>query len=100
MRLRLLLCCIVLCLVTARASADIFIVTSTADSGPGSLRQAILDANSNGILAADEIRFNIAQTIFNQRIIRLVTPLPALSSNLTIDGSTQPGEKFAVTDAK
>src|SRR5882724_5759443 len=34
-----------------------FIVTNTAGSGPGSLRQAINDANSN--LGPDHIKFNI-----------------------------------------
>src|SRR5262245_5509635 len=47
--------------------STIFTVDTTADSGPGSLRQAILDANAtantdsdgNGIIEADEIRFAI-----------------------------------------
>ena len=38
-------------------NAAIFTVTTTADSGAGSLRQAILDANANP--GPDEIRFNI-----------------------------------------
>lgn len=33
-------------LALASAQAATFTVTSTADSGPGSLRQAILDANA------------------------------------------------------
>lgn len=100
MRLRLLLCCIVSCLVVSRVQAVTFYVTTTADNGAGSLRQAILDAAANGVNTSDFISFNIPQTIFNQRIIYLASPLPPLTSNLIIDGSTQPGEKFAVTDAK
>ena len=38
--------------------AATFTVTTTADSGPGSLRQAILDANASP--GADTIVFNIA----------------------------------------
>ena len=47
--------------------ADVFVVTTTADSGAGSLRQAILDANANANAATpDVIQFSIgsgAQTI-------------------------------------
>jgi hypothetical protein len=64
-----------------------FTVTDTSNSGPGSLRQAILDANANP--GADLIAFNIggggAQTISP------LTPLPTVTSPVTIDGTTQPG---------
>src|SRR6202011_732248 len=40
-----------------QANAGTFAVTSLADSGPGSLRQAILDANASP--GADVIQFNI-----------------------------------------
>ncbi|MCA9431079.1 MAG: hypothetical protein KC940_11280, partial [Candidatus Omnitrophica bacterium] len=44
--------------VTKEAMAATLTVTTTADSGAGSLRQAILDANaSTGVL--DVIQFNI-----------------------------------------
>ena len=39
------------------APANTYTVTSTADSGAGTLRQAILDANANP--GADTIAFNI-----------------------------------------
>ena len=43
-----------------RVSADTFVVTNTNDSGPGSLRQAITDANAHPNPAnGDDIRFNI-----------------------------------------
>ncbi len=82
------------------ASADTLIVTSNADSGAGTLREAITMANANGSGTVDYIHFNIAELNFNARIIILVTELPAISSNIIIDGSTQPGESYAVTDAK
>lgn len=41
-----------------RAGAAEFLVTTTADSGAGSLRQAILDANASP--GADKIHFNIS----------------------------------------
>ncbi|MEO9022987.1 MAG: gliding motility-associated C-terminal domain-containing protein [Ginsengibacter sp.] len=82
------------------AFADTFIVTSNADSGPGSLREAIKLANGNGTAVTDYIHFNISSATYNQRIIQLVTELPSLSSNITIDGTTQPGLAYGTTDAK
>ena len=43
---------------TGATFAATFTVTNTADSGAGSLRQAILDANATA--GADVIEFNIA----------------------------------------
>ena len=70
---------------TARA-ATVFVVTSTADSGPGSLRQAMVDAN--GTPGLDTISFQIGsghQTIKPQAV------LPVLTDPVVIDGATQPG---------
>jgi len=64
-----------------------FIVTNTSDSGPGSLRQAILDANAAP--GEDIISFNIG-TGGPQTII-LSSILPTITSPVTIDGTTQPG---------
>ncbi len=61
-------------------------VTNTNDAGPGSLRQAILDANANA--GADAISFSIASG--PQRIV-LTSQLPVITDPLTIDGTTQPG---------
>jgi Calx-beta domain/Right handed beta helix region len=68
------------------AAASTFIVTNTNDAGPGSLRQAILDANANA--GPDVISFNIGS---GPQLIVLVTLLPAITDPLTIDGTTQPG---------
>jgi hypothetical protein len=65
----------------------VFHVTSTADSGPQSLRQAILDANdtpgTNGIAFA--LGAGGVQTIAP------TSPLPAVTNAVEIDGATQPG---------
>jgi Calx-beta domain-containing protein len=66
--------------------AATFTVTSTSDSGSGSLRQAILDANSNA--GADVINFAIGSGI--QRVT-LTSLLPGITGPVTIDGTTQPG---------
>lgn len=62
-------------------------VTSTADSGPGSLRQAILDANFGS--GEETIEFALSGSC--PRSITLATPLPTISTSMTIDGFTQPG---------
>ena len=69
-----------------------FVVTTTADSGLGSLRQAITDSNANDTAAApvdDEIVFNILPA--GAHSIDLASPLPEITGNLTIDATTQPG---------
>jgi hypothetical protein len=45
---------------TCSALATTFTVTTNADSGPGSLRDAITQAAANGASTADLIVFNIA----------------------------------------
>jgi len=73
---------------TALLSAATLTVTTTADSGPGSLRQAILDANSGA--GADTIEFNISGG--GPYVITPLPPgLPALTGPTTVDGTTQPG---------
>ena len=67
--------------------AATFTVTNTDDSGPGSLRQAILDANSTA--GADTIAFNIPGA--GVHTITPVTALPVVTETATIDGYTQPG---------
>ena len=68
-------------------SAATFTVITTADTGPGSLRQAILDANAAA--GADEIVFAIAGS--GVQTIAPNTPLPSITGPVTIDGYTQPG---------
>lgn len=71
--------------VIMTAPALTFTVTTTTDSGGGSLRQAIFDANSNP--GADAISFNISGS-GTQTIIPL-SPLPTVTAAVTIDGTTQ-----------
>lgn len=63
-----------------------FTVTSTADAGVGTLRQAILDANAAG--GSDIIDFNIATP---SKTITLASPLPFVTETAAIDATTQPG---------
>jgi len=71
----------------APAKINTFSVTNTNDSGPGSLRQAILDANGNAGL--DTIAFNIPGT--GVQTITVTSALPTITDSVTIDGYTQPG---------
>ncbi len=65
-----------------------FMVTNTSDSGPGSLRQAILDSDAvTG--TSNTIDFDIPCT--GVQTIAPFYPLPAITNSVTIDGSTQPG---------
>ena len=64
-----------------------FTVTNTNDSGAGSLRQAIQDANTNP--GTDTITFNISGS--GVKTINLSSALPAITSPVIIDGTTQPG---------
>src|SRR5262249_48349616 len=73
--------------LSGELSVGFFQVTSTADSGAGSLRQAIDDANA----AAEPgiITFSIPHA--GIQTIVLATPLPPISSSVLLDGFSQPG---------
>jgi S-layer homology domain len=71
----------------ALVSATTYTVTSTADTGPGSLRQAILDANASP--GVDTIAFNIVGS--GVHTIVPATPLTPITEAVTVDGYTQPG---------
>ncbi len=68
-------------------AADTFTVTNTNDSGAGSLRQAMLDANATD--GSSVINFNISGT--GVHTIRPSSALPIVTEPVTIDGYTQPG---------
>ena len=74
--------------VTITAPAMTFPVTNTNDSGAGSLRQAIIDANTNG--GADLITFNIGGG-GPQTINLPAASLDDITETVTIDATTQPG---------
>src|SRR4051794_1593685 len=60
-------------------------VTTMEDGGIGSLRQAIIDANSD--VAADTIVFHIPDSGVQK--IHLLSPLPTITQRVTINGYTQ-----------
>lgn len=63
------------------------VVTTAADSGPGSLRQAILDANNQP--GGNTIRFNVAGELPVR--IAPASQLPVATEAVVIDATTQPG---------
>src|SRR5437867_1330396 len=67
--------------------AATFVVTNTADTGPGSLRQAILDANATPAL--DGITFSLPGAA--PHTISLLTALPTITAPVLIDATMQPG---------
>lgn len=72
-------------------------VSNTNNSGAGSLRQAIVDANNHA--GPDTIAFNISGC-GGVCTISLVSALPALSGGKpTIDGYTQPGSAPATSSS-
>ncbi len=72
---------------TGPGFAATFTVNQIGDSGAGSLRQAILDAN--GDAALDTIEFDIAGG--GPHVIQPASGLPAVTQPVVIDGTTQPG---------
>jgi hypothetical protein len=76
-----------LLLTDGPAAAATFDVKNANDSGAGSLRQAILDANAAA--GADTITFTIPGA--GVHTITLASALPSVTGSLTIDGYTQPG---------
>jgi hypothetical protein len=78
---------IVLWMAAAPLVAATFTVTNTDDSGPGSLRQAILDADANP--GFDTIAFAIPGA--GVHTISPATVLPDIDDPVIIDGYSQPG---------
>lgn len=80
---------VVLLTFTSEVFANTYTVSSTADNGAGTLRQAIINANSNGG-GPHLINFSVAGTI------TLNSELPAINNGgnangLVIDATTAPG---------
>src|ERR1043166_6608855 len=73
------------CVFCSRAFADTFTVTNTNDTGAGSLRQGIADANNHA--GTDMISFNIPAP--GVQTITPATPLPWITDPVVIEGYTQ-----------
>jgi trimeric autotransporter adhesin len=69
-------------LLAGQAVAATYTVANLSDSGPGSLRAAMLSANAN---KGSTVDFATAGTI------NLSSSLPAITAQVTIDGATAPG---------
>ena len=68
-----------------------YVVNTTADSGAGSLRQAIIDANVNANSGGNDIiTFNIGAD-GSQQTITLLSALDSINEAVTIDGFSQYG---------
>ena len=72
--------------------ASTLVVTNTNDSGAGSLRQAILDANADP--DADVIRFDIAG--FAVPSLNPATPLPSITEAVVIDAFSAEAGVFEI----
>lgn len=84
MKSQLLSLLLALCAAGSLCAAT-FNVTNTHDSGPGSFRQALLDANANA--GADRITFSIPGD--GPHIITSASELPLITGTVVIDGYTQ-----------
>ena len=78
----------------------VFTVINNADSGSGTLREALTLAAANGSADQDFIYFNLPGLNEAGRTITITSRLPDVSSNLTIDASTQPGAVFGISSAR
>ena len=85
--------------VKVRNGSLVFVVTNTNDSGPGSLRQAILDSEDaqSTVAFPNQIVFDIPESDPGKNpttgafVIKPLSALPALFNPAVIDGYTQPG---------
>ncbi len=85
-------CGLVFLVGTQFAHGDTYLVTNTTDGGPGSLRQAIMDANGHANInpqTPDNISFAIP--VAGLQSIIPASVLPTITDPVVIDGYTQPG---------
>src|SRR6186713_510867 len=80
--------------LAGRADAANWMVTTTADSGAGSLREAVVGANVAG--DSDTIEFAIGSP-GTPATIAIASALPDLINPVTIDGTTSPAGRVIVT---
>jgi len=77
-------------IMTARA--NVFVVTNTNDSGPGSLREAIMQANASP--GADTISFGILPK-HSLKTIVIQSNLPGITERLTVNGWSEGGAGYS-----
>src|SRR5689334_3279519 len=75
------------CTLTISANATTIMVTNTNDSGPGSLRQALVDANDGDTINATGISGVITLTTGELFVDKSVTINGARADILAIDGN-------------
>ncbi|HZN69912.1 MAG TPA: right-handed parallel beta-helix repeat-containing protein [Tepidisphaeraceae bacterium] len=75
-----------------RTLLAVLTVTTAADDGPGSLREAIRDANAAP--GEDEIQFRIPVPDEGVAVIRLASELDTFEGPGTLEGYTQPGSRW------
>ena len=66
-------------MLEARIAPATFIVSNNLDSGPGSLRQALFEANN--LFGVDTIAFSLPPS----SIITVLSPLPAITDQIGIN---------------
>ena len=87
-RIRVELVCVLLfCAMAIAAQATTITVTSTDDSGPGLLRQALADANDGDVINFDPS--------LNGQAIRLTTPALVIDDSISITGPVLTSSPFA-----
>src|SRR4051812_33875723 len=70
--------CATIGLIASGAAAGTFTVTTAADAGAGSLRQAIADANAAG---------GGTINVTTSGVLTLASPLPIIAAPLTLNGN-------------
>jgi hypothetical protein len=81
------ICLILVCALTIPAHATTIIVTNTNDNGPGSLRQALADANDGDTIDATAIAGVISLTTGQLLVDKSVTINGAGAGLLAVDGN-------------
>ena len=94
MRLPASLKCLLWLAPLSSLHAAIFTVNNSNDSGAGSLRQALIDANAT--VAADTINFNTAGHFSVPRTITVASAL-SISEAITIDAPAAAGQKVTIS---
>ena len=80
---------LVMALVTLTGLGANYTVTTTNDTGPGSLRAVITTAN--GVAGPHTISFGNSGNLAGGGTIKCVSPLPQITQSVTIAGWRDPG---------